>query len=455
VANLRLVAVLLLAFLFIPLPASAIEVTDVTITCKSEAGELKIYDGVGWDNDNEYFADKGYIPAQFCADIGTQDGYPLYDSDDLSDASLGYYAGAEPVVEPSPEPSPEPSSEPTASPEPTQSPEPEPEPEPTVSEEAYNQLVKEYDDYKTWAKQAIENYEGTISGLNKRIDSLNDALASKDKTIGELRSALDAYKLQDSELKDKIASLDKKLGEARENLTKSESDLETQRAENQDLQKQVDEALRALAKSKSDLELQRANSLDLEKQLKASQARVAELEGKLSDLEKRVVQLEANLSDKDKALQSALEEIDTLLLQLKDANATISRQQEKIEQLRAITSDKGAPQNLQLAQEIKDIGTAKLETSEKGSEEYAAGLALLAVAAEADDPDLPEELAVIPVVGAVASSVLEAVNDISNVGADMAPETRERSEEVVVAGVIVGGQIATASAVAAVRRVKI
>jgi predicted nucleic acid-binding Zn-ribbon protein len=426
VATFRLVAVLLLAFLFLPLPANAIEVTDVTITCKSEAGDLKTYDGVGWDNDNEYFADKGYIPAQFCEDIGTQDGYPLYDSDDLSDTSLGYYAGARPVVKPSPEPSPEPSAEPTASPEPTQSPEPEPEPEPepTVSQEVYDQLVKEYDDYKAWAEQAIADYKGTISGLSKKIDSVNEALANKDKTIEELRSALDAYKLRETESKDKIASLNK----------------------------QLSEALETLAKSKSDLEIQAAKSVDLEKQLKASQNRVAELEGKLSSLEKRVAELESSLSDKDKALQSALAEIETLMQQLKDAKATISEQQNKIEQLRAITSDEGAAQNLALAEEVKDIGIAKLATAEKGSEEYEAGLALLAVAAEADDPDLPEAVAAIPVVGFVAGQVLETMNDLGNIGADIAPEVRERSEEVVIAGVIVGGQVASASAVQAVRR---
>jgi len=138
--------------------------------------------------------------------------------------------------------------------------------------------------------------------------------------------------------------------------------------------------------------------------------------------------------------------------QLKDANATISEQKNKIEQLRAITSDEGAPQNLDLAQEVKDIGIAKLATAEKDSEEYEAGLALLAVAAEADDPDLPQAVAVIPVVGAVAGQVLETMNDLGNIGADISPEVRERSEEVVIAGVIVGGQVASASAAQAVRR---
>jgi hypothetical protein len=43
------------------------------------------------------------------------------------------------------------------------------------------------------------------------------------------------------------------------------------------------------------------------------------------------------------------------------------------------------------------------------------------------------------------------LNDLGNVGSDMAPEQRERSEETVVAAVIVGqvAQVATATAAAA------
>ena len=406
-AGLRLAAVLLLALLFIPLPANAAVVSNVDITCAKDGVEQTFT--TGWDSDDSYFEGKGDIAKYYCEGGHSPMGEgATFVSDTLQDESARFYTGEptapEPVVEPSPEP--------------------EPEPEPTVSQEVYDQLVKEYDDYKAWAEQAIADYKGTISGLNKKIDSVSEALASKDKTIEELRSALDAYKSQETESKDKIASLDK----------------------------QLSEALQALAKSKSDLEIQAAKSVDLEKQLKASQERVAELEGKLSNLEKRVVELESSLSDKDKALQSALAEIDTLIQQLKDAKATISEQQTKIEQLRAVTSDEGAPQNLDLAQEVKDIGIAKLATAEKDSEEYEAGLALLAVAAEADDPDLPEAVAVIPIVGAVAGQVLEAMNDLGNIGADISPEVRERSEEVVIAGVIVGGQVASASAAQAVRR---
>jgi hypothetical protein len=60
----------------------------------------------------------------------------------------------------------------------------------------------------------------------------------------------------------------------------------------------------------------------------------------------------------------------------------------------------------------------------------------------------------------VAGAVLEVFNDLGNVGADMTPEVREKSEEVVVATVIVGqvAQVASAAAAsaasAATRKVK-
>jgi hypothetical protein len=83
---------------------------------------------------------------------------------------------------------------------------------------------------------------------------------------------------------------------------------------------------------------------------------------------------------------------------------------------------------------------------------------MLAEAAAADDPELPEYIAQIPLLGDVAGVILDVFNKLGNIGADMSPEVRERSEKVIVAAVIVG-QIAiattgTAAAAAASRRIK-
>jgi hypothetical protein len=60
----------------------------------------------------------------------------------------------------------------------------------------------------------------------------------------------------------------------------------------------------------------------------------------------------------------------------------------------------------------------------------------LIIAAKEDDPQLPEELLAIPLIGDVAGAVLDAFNSLGNVGADMTPEVREQSEKVILASVI-------------------
>ena len=105
--------------------------------------------------------------------------------------------------------------------------------------------------------------------------------------------------------------------------------------------------------------------------------------------------------------------------------------------------------------EIRNAVEQVFDEVEKGSEQYEEALEALAVIAEADDAELSEELAAIPVLGAVAGQVLDVFNDLGNVGADMAPEQRERAEETVVAAVIVGQVAQVAAAVSiSVGRVK-
>ena len=91
------------------------------------------------------------------------------------------------------------------------------------------------------------------------------------------------------------------------------------------------------------------------------------------------------------------------------------------------------------------VAEATLETTEPGSPEYQEALAQLMVAAEADDPEVPQELAAIPLLGDAAAAVLDAFNAIGNIGADIAPAVREEAQKVVVSSVIVGQIAATAS----------
>ena len=89
-------------------------------------------------------------------------------------------------------------------------------------------------------------------------------------------------------------------------------------------------------------------------------------------------------------------------------------------------------------EQLVEAALVVFETAEQGSPAYEQALEALAVAAQADDPEIPAELAAIPLLGDVAGAVLDVFNDLGNVGADMSPQQREKAEETVVAAVVVG-----------------
>lgn len=105
--------------------------------------------------------------------------------------------------------------------------------------------------------------------------------------------------------------------------------------------------------------------------------------------------------------------------------------------------------------QVEELVAAAMETfatAEQGSPEYQQALEALAVAAEADDPVVPEELAAIPLLGNAAVAVLDALNDLGNVGADMSPQVREEAKKTIIASVIAAqaaiGAVSTATTAA-------
>jgi hypothetical protein len=112
---------------------------------------------------------------------------------------------------------------------------------------------------------------------------------------------------------------------------------------------------------------------------------------------------------------------------------------------------KTAPEDLTDAQveQLVEAAMVVFETAEQGSPAYEQALKALAVAAEADDAELPSELAAIPLLGDVAGAALEVFNNLGNVGADMAPAVREEAEKTVIASVIAAGAAINAVSAAA------
>lgn len=97
------------------------------------------------------------------------------------------------------------------------------------------------------------------------------------------------------------------------------------------------------------------------------------------------------------------------------------------------------------AEALKEAALETFETAAPGSEAYEQALDALFVAAAADDIVISEELAAIP----GAEALVDAINFMSNVGADMSPEQREESEKVVVAAVVAGNAAIAAATGAA------
>jgi hypothetical protein len=127
-------------------PNAFAEQALTTVTCADPQGN-QIERQIGWDNSNQFFDGKGYIPRLYC-EGGFAGPYTTYISDTLPvDSPFGYYAGIVPepsptpepsvTIEPTPMPTPLPSLEPSPTPslepslEPTLMPSAEPTPEPT------------------------------------------------------------------------------------------------------------------------------------------------------------------------------------------------------------------------------------------------------------------------------------------------------------------------------------
>jgi hypothetical protein len=161
--SLRIISVGFFVFFMVwqPIPAYAAQ-ASATVICQDSNGDQQTF-GIGWNNENDYFLDKGNIPQHFCeggfaGEFTTFVSVVSIDGGELDPSLLyhpGYIPDTEPspvpsagpspevtqepeVIDPSPEPTIEPSAEPTPkptiepSPEPTVEPQPEPAPAPAV-----------------------------------------------------------------------------------------------------------------------------------------------------------------------------------------------------------------------------------------------------------------------------------------------------------------------------------
>ena len=98
------------------------------------------------------------------------------------------------------------------------------------------------------------------------------------------------------------------------------------------------------------------------------------------------------------------------------------------------------PQTLTVAEiaQITEAATATLATEPQGSPAYNQALDQLMVVAQADDPQVPTEIASIPLLGNAAVAVLDAFNQLGNFGSDISPKVRKQAKKEAIATIAVG-----------------
>jgi hypothetical protein len=229
------------------------------------------------------------------------------------------------------------------------------------------------------------------------------------------------------------------LSEAQEDLTVATTAYATAQSEQQEVASDrstasanKDSAQSALSSATSLYEAELSNNSTLEsKQSEAESAKsVAEDSYALSA--DALEEASSQVSEAEAEVESAQEALDSI----PEPEPTPEPEEPEAPEI-----PEGDPRELseEEVEELVSEAEAVLESAEQGSPAYEQALEALAVAAQADDPQVPEELLAIPLLGETAAAVLEAFNDLGNVGADMAPAVREEAEKTIIASVIATG----------------
>jgi hypothetical protein len=222
------------------------------------------------------------------------------------------------------------------------------------------------------------------------------------------------------------------------------------------LQSSKDEAVATVANLQAIYDAAETAYESEQSKLEASQSKLEEAQTAYEKAEATYETAQSNFDETETEFESASLSVEEATTDLEDAQEELDSIPEP-EEPEAPEIPEGDPRELseEQVEELVAEAEAVLESAEQGSPEYQQALEALAVAAQADDPQIPSELAAIPLLGETAAAVLEAFNDLGNVGADMAPAVREEAEKTVIASVIATGaavqavQAAAASAASA------
>lgn len=274
----------------------------------------------------------------------------------------------------------------------------------------------EYDNAVTAEQQALTSYQNaqgqsssTSSAITTSQQSLEDAQAEVTSAQSAKDSAQSSFEAAQSQ-KDAAATENNTL---KATVTSATAELSSATSAEQTASTQVDNIDATISSAESDLET-----------------------------------ASTNVEEAQDDVTSAQEDVDAAQDELDAIPPYVAPEPEEP---KAPEIPEGDPKDLS-TEEVAALVTqaeAVLESAEQGSAEYNQALEALAVAAQADDPEISAELAAVPLLGDAAAAVLESFNALGNVGADMAPAVREEAEKTVIASVIATGAAVNAVQAAA------
>ena len=180
--------------------------------------------------------------------------------------------------------------------------------------------------------------------------------------------------------------------------------------------------------------------------LESSQSKLEEAQTAYGKAEATYETAQSNFDETETEFESASLSVEEATTDLEDAQEELDsipepEEPKEPEEPEAPEIPEVDPKELSEAEVEELVSKAEevLASAEQGSPEYQQALEALAFAAEADDPEISAELAAIPLLGDAAAAALEVLNNLGNVGADMAPEVREDAEKTILASVIATG----------------
>ena len=248
----------------------------------------------------------------------------------------------------------------------------------------------------------------------------------------------------------------------------SQQDLEEAQAAVTSAQSAKDEAQSSRDVAKTDFDSASASSSTKKAAVASATVNLAAATSNEASLTTQLENIDSTIETASTKHEEAIEDVEQAQDDVTSAQEDVDAAQDELDSIpeyvapepeepKAPEIPEGDPRELSKEEVTELVAKAEavLESAEQGSPAYEQALEALAVAAQADDPQVPTELLAIPLLGETAAAVLEAFNDLGNVGADMAPAVREEAEKTIIASVIATGaavqavQAAAASAASA------